>query len=384
MLRLLAGEAARRFGARAAVVSGATCLTYAQLDRLSDEVAAGLAHRGIRIGDVVALILPDGPEFVVCYLAAAKIGAITAGIGTDRPQLLAKLDPAIVVTVPGVLPPLAGVDVVVLHPGDDLRMGGLRRAEPPPPPFPPDPDRHVVITFTSGTTGPPKGVLFGDRQLEAIRAHGAGARWGVGDARLVTHPFWHMAFATRLPVFLQTGRTSHILPRWDAEAAVRMMRERELRVLQGTPRQLAEILKTGAALPALTLALSSGAPAPPELVRALREKYGVPVCNRYICTEAGLGLGTRPEDPPEDAEQTVGRPRAGVDVSIRDTGGRILEAEEEGEVLLRSRAVMSGYIEKSLDRWVFARDGFVRTGDRGYIDSSGRLHLVGRVAKEGP
>ncbi|WP_214322303.1 AMP-binding protein [Nonomuraea sediminis] len=87
MLRLLAGEAARRFGARAAVVTGTTCLSFAALDRLSDEVAAGLAHRGIRIGDVVALALPDGPEFVVCYVAAAKLGAITAGIGTRRPGL---------------------------------------------------------------------------------------------------------------------------------------------------------------------------------------------------------------------------------------------------------------------------------------------------------
>ncbi|MFG1702265.1 AMP-binding protein [Nonomuraea sp. M3C6] len=96
-------------------------------------------------------------------------------------------------------------------------------------------------------------------------------------------------------------------------------------------------------------------------------------------TEAGLGLGTRPDDPPEDAEESVGRPRAGVDVSIRDGEGRILPDEDQGEVLLRSEAVMSGYVGKSPDHAVFARDGFIRTGDRGYIDHTGRLHLVGRV-----
>lgn len=388
MLRMLAGEAARRFGARAAVVTGSSTLSFAELDRLSDQVAAGLAHRGVRIGDVVALALPNGPEFVICYLAAAKIGAVTAGVGTRRLDLLGRLDPALVVTAPRVLPKLPGLDVVTLpvehgsrRPYDPVKLTGLRRPESPPPPFPPDPQRAVLIAFTSGSTGPPKGAVFCDQQLEAIRARGAGVRWGTGDARLVPRELGHMSFATRLPVLLQTGRTSHVLPEWTPERALRLMREQRLTVLQGTPDQLSGILAAGDGLPDLALVLSMGGRATPELIRALRRRYGVPVCNRYICTEAGLGLGTRPEDPPEDAEETVGSPRPGVDVSIRDQGGRILGPLEEGEVLLRSRAVMAGYIAKNRDRRVFARDGFVRTGDRGYIDEVGRLHLVGRVPR---
>ncbi|MGN9838146.1 class I adenylate-forming enzyme family protein [Nonomuraea sp. H19] len=388
MLRLLAGEAARRFGGRAAVVTGTTRLTFADLDRLSDHVAAGLAHRGARIGDVVVLALPDGPEFVICYVAAAKIGAVTAGTGTERLELLAMLNPALVITAPRVLPSLPGLDVVTLpvddgdrarQPYDPARLGGLPRAEPPPPPFPPDPSRPVVITFTSGRTGPPKGVVFGERQLEAIRAHGAGARWGTGEARLVPHPLGRLGFATRLPVFLQTGRTCHVLPKWSVEGATRVLREHGIGVLQGSPYQLSRVLDCGENLPDLALVLSGGAPAAPELIRALRARYGVPVCNRYVCTEAGLGLGTRPDDPPEDAEASVGKPRSGVDVSIRDEEGRVLPHEQPGEVLLRSEAVMSGYVGNSTDQPVFAKDGFVRTGDRGYIDHTGRLHLEGRV-----
>jgi acyl-coenzyme A synthetase/AMP-(fatty) acid ligase len=389
MLRLLAGEAARRFGARAAVITGPTVLSFADLDRLSDQVAAGLAHRGTRIGDLVVLALPDGPEFVICYVAAAKIGAVTAGIGTERLELLTTLDPALVITAPRVLPTLSGLDVVTLpidrsmrrQGYDPLRLSGLRRAEPPPPPFPPDPRRPVVITFTSGRTGPPKGVLFGNSQLEAIRAHGAGGRWGTGDARLVPHPLGHLGFATRLPIFLQTGRTCHILPEWSPDDAVRVLRAYGIGVLQGNPYQLARIMACRADLPQLSLVLSGGGPATPELFGALRARYGVPVCNRYVCAEAGLGLGTRPDDPPEDAEVSVGRPRAGVDVSIRDGEGRVLPEEDQGEVLLRSGAVMSGYVGKNPDRTVFARDGFIRTGDRGYIDRIGRLHLVGRVPR---
>ncbi|GAA4047784.1 class I adenylate-forming enzyme family protein [Nonomuraea soli] len=343
MLRLLAGEAARRFGARAAVVSGSSCLSFADLDTLSDRLAAGLAHRGVRIGDVVALALPEGPDWVLAYVAAAKIGAVTAGAGHP--------DPAIVLST----------------------LERLGRREAPPPPFPPGPERPVVVVYTSRHRC---GVVFGDKQLEAIRAHGAGTRWGTGDARMVFTRLDHLAFATRLPVFLQTGRTSHLLPRWDPEAAARLVRDHRLPVLQGSPRQLAQVMETGARLPEVRLVLSSGAPAGPGLIRKLRERYGVPVCNRYLCTEAGLGLGTRPDDPPDDAERTVGRPRAGVDVSIRDPNGRILARGEVGAVLLRSRAVMSGYVETARNVRVFARDGFVRTGDRGYIDGTGRLTLA--------
>ncbi|MBB5778320.1 hypothetical protein [Nonomuraea jabiensis] len=80
----------------------------------------------------------------------------------------------------------------------------------------------------------------------------------------------------------------------------------------------------------------------------------MPGCNRYICPEAGLGLGTRADDPPEDAEVRAGRPRDGVDVSIRNAGGRVLSDEGEGEVLLRSEAVMNGYVGKNTDHAVFA------------------------------
>ena len=84
MLRLLAGEAARRFGVRTAFDTGSASLSFSDLDRLSDEVAAGYAHRGVRMGDIVALLLPDGLDFPVCYLAAAKIGIRTKFVAREE------------------------------------------------------------------------------------------------------------------------------------------------------------------------------------------------------------------------------------------------------------------------------------------------------------
>jgi Acyl-CoA synthetases (AMP-forming)/AMP-acid ligases II len=431
MLRLLAAEAARRFGSRAAFDTGEARLSFSDLDRLSDRVAAGLAHRGVRMGDLVALVLPDGPELPVCYLAAAKIGAVTAALACDQPrraEAIERLDPAIVVTTAAHARLGAGRELVVLpgsggQPVESLRP--LLRAEPPPPPLPPDPLRPVAVVFTAGTTGSPKPVVFANRQLAAILATGVGTRWGAGEARLLSRPLPHMTFMTRLPVLLQTGRTSHIVPAWarawatglpadgdgdagagrgdagagpggpgfDAARVWRLLERERIGVLQGTPAQLAALAAAlgepacGTAGPpgSLRMVLCSGAPAPARLVRMLRERFRVPVCNRYLCTEAGLGLGTGPEDPPRDAEETVGRPRPGVEVDVRDADGRRLtraemDRGEVGEVLLRSDAVMSGYFrDPAADARAFARDGFVRTGDRGFVDRDGRLHLVGRT-----
>ncbi|MBB5133221.1 acyl-CoA synthetase (AMP-forming)/AMP-acid ligase II [Thermocatellispora tengchongensis] len=385
---MLAAEAARRFGARAAFDTEGFALSFADLDRLSDRVAAGMAHRGVRLGDVVALVLPGGAEYPICFLAAAKIGAVTAGLAPGHPAtaaLLRRLDPALVIAAPGV--PGVPATAVVLPCAERrrdrtyaaARLGGLARPEAPPPPLPPDPLRPVAVVFTRGRSGPPRGAVFGNAQLSAIRAQGAGVRWGTGEARLFGHHPGHVAFTTRIPVFLQTGRTVHVLPRWDPEAALRVLAGGGVGVLQGTPAQLSGMLVAlgGGRAPSVRLVLSGGAPAAPELIGEVRARFGARVCNRYVCTEAGLGIGTRPDDPPEDAEVSVGRPGAGVDLSIRDPAGAPVRRGEMGEVLLRSKAVMSGYFrDPAASLGAFARDGFVRTGDLGALDGSGRLRLV--------
>jgi acyl-CoA synthetase (AMP-forming)/AMP-acid ligase II len=117
-------------------------------------------------------------------------------------------------------------------------------------------------------------------------------------------------------------------------------------------------------------------------VRETRRGFDAAVVVRYTCTEAGVGVGTAPEDPEEDAEVSVGRARAGVSLTVRDERGAVLPAGDTGEVCLASAATMSGYWrDPDATAAVFSADGAVRTGDLGYLDDRGRLHLCGR-AKE--
>lgn len=382
MLGALAAEASRRFGDRAAFVDGDTTVTYRGLHEQSDALAAGLAATGIGPGDVVALGLGTAPAYPVCYLAAAKLGAITAGVNTrlsapEQARVLERADPGLLV---------AGEEFCPGWQGNRLPPDGLdevARSGAAPPVLEPDPDRPVAIVFTSGTTGTPKGAVFAERQLDAIRRIDVGDAWGAGGAMLLGTSLAHLGFMTKLPGALQSGRTNHLLARWHAEEALTLTSRLGLTSLSGVPTQLALMLAEPAAreldFSALRLVLIGGGPATPDLVRRARETFGVPVCTRYSCTEAGIGCGTFPADPPEDAEQTVGRPQPGVELGIRGPHGEDLPQGQVGEVVLRSAAAMSGYWrDPEATAAAFTADGFVRTGDLGFVDERGRLHLAGR------
>jgi acyl-CoA synthetase (AMP-forming)/AMP-acid ligase II len=263
------------------------------------------------------------------------------------------------------------------RPGAPTRTGAL------PPDLDPDPDRAVAVVFTSGTTGQPKGAVFTWAQLEAIGDIDGGGRWGGGGRSLSSTSFAHLGYMTKLPQALRGGGTTFIMGRWSAGEALEMVQRHRITTLGGIPTQVALMLRhdrfdetdTGSVR---TIAMGGG-PSTAALVREARARFGVPVVVRYTCTEAGVGVGTAPDDPPEDAEQSVGRARRGVELTIRSDDDQVLRAGELGHVCLRSPAVMRGYWrDDEATAAVFTADGAVRTGDLGYVDEHGRLHLSGR------
>jgi len=391
MLAEVVREAAARYGATPAYVmpDGGT-LSYAGLDRSSDEIAAGLYARGIREGDVVALLLPSGPAYTVVYAAAAKLGAVTAGVNDrlsapERRRCLAVARPRLVVAsgrLAGDTDPGAEVVVVEEDMPDILRE--LRVPGGNVPTLAPDTERPVAVVFTSGTTGDPKGAVFAGRQLDAISYIDGGGRWGGGGRGLSSTSFSHLGYMTKLPQVLRGGGTTFLMTRWSAAEALDMVQRHRVTVLGGIPTQVELMLRNerfaSVDTSSVRLIAMGGGPATAPLVREARVRFGVPVVVRYTCTEAGVGVGTAPDDPPEDAEETVGRARDGVELTVRSEDDRLLPPGEIGHVCLRSAAVMSGYWhDPEATAAVFTADGAVRTGDLGYLDERGRLHLAGRT-----
>ena len=186
MLPATTAEAAKRFTNRIAYVSEAGwALTYADIDRISDEVAVGLSRRGVSEGSVIALVLPPGPQYLLAYIAAAKLGAITAGVNDrlserERDAVLERAAPTVVIAAPGFAP--ANHDAIEVPDAESAAttLGAIRVRGETPPPLADDPDRAVAIIFTSGTTGIPKGALYGNRQLAFITQTDVGDTWDTG------------------------------------------------------------------------------------------------------------------------------------------------------------------------------------------------------------
>ena len=366
-------EAARRFGDHPALLGAdGTPLSYTDLDRRSDEVAAGLGRRGVGPGSVVALTLPSTADYVIAYAALAKVGAVTAGVNprlTDEERATA-LD-------------VVGADLVLAS-GEEVT--DLAVPDATPAALPEDPERPVAIVLTSGTTGRPRAAEFRVRQIAAITAADVGDAWGGGGPMLASTQFAHIGFMTKLAWYLRLGTTQLLLDRWRAADVLDQIETHRVPSLGGVAPQIALLLRDPdfdqRDLRCVQTIIVGAAPSPPALVQEARQRFGAAYSIRYSSTECGgVGTGTAFDAPDTEALHTVGRPRPPVELSIRDEDGRPVAEGQVGEVCLRSPCVMTGY-RGDPDATVLAlRDGWLHSGDLGFVDEAGCLVLAGR-AKE--
>ncbi|HEY5110546.1 MAG TPA: class I adenylate-forming enzyme family protein [Acidimicrobiales bacterium] len=378
-------------------------LTFGAWDRAADGVAGLLARHGVGPGTVVCLLLPSSIDYMVCYAAALRLGAITSGVNlrlgaSEVTSILERTRPAVTVIDDGLAAPDGPAGTVLLR-ADCLAAAGGPAPETWPVLAPSDP---VAVVWTSGTTGLPKGAVFDHDSLRAV-AEAADVLSQAGDRRLSPLPFAHVGSMTRVWDEAANGVTTVITPTpWKAADAVAVMAAERITVAQGVPTQWALVLArpelADADLSSLRIAGTGASRVPAELVAAMREALGVPVVVRYTSTEASLGTGTVPGDPDEAVATSVGRPVPGVELRVTDDdraddGRGAVPAGEVGRVRLRSAAVMRGYwggpptgpgaaglvLDRAATDPVLAADGWLTTGDFGYLDDDGRLHLVGRA-----
>ena len=322
----MVAEAARRFGDRPALVGpDGRATTYRQLHRLSDEVAVGLARRGVGRGDVVALTLASVPEYVVAYAAVAKLGAVTAGVNhaLAPPERTALLD-------------VAGARVVL---ADALEVAGLGvdgKGEAPPP-CPPTATVPWPSCSPRGRRARPRAPCSPTTSSPPSPASTRAAPGAAAGPMLAGTSFAHVGFMTKLGWHLRLGMTLHLMERWRAADALRLASVHRMASIGGVAPQIALMLRA----PELdTLDLScvrtlvvGGGPSSPALVTEARQRFGADYSIRYSSTESGgVGTGTAFDAADEEALLTVGRPRPGVEVEVRDEDGRCLPAGEVGQV----------------------------------------------------
>jgi acyl-CoA synthetase (AMP-forming)/AMP-acid ligase II len=366
---LIAGivrEAARRFRDRVAIVAPDGEATYLDLYHRSEAAAVVLHSQGVGEGDVVALDMPSSLAYVVAYLASARLGAITTGINPrfgplERERVIERAQPKVVLTeaieaeTTDLQPPKVGVDR----------------------------NRPVTIVFTSGTTGEAKGAVFRNRELAAITMFDSGGVWGNGGPMLSSTELCHVGFMTKFPWYLRAGSRIHMLEKWRATDALRTVCEQQMTSVGGIGAQIALMLRLenfdDYDTSSVKAIIVGGGPSPAPLIEEARRRFGAAYSVRYSSTESGgVGTLTAFDAPDEEALHTVGRPREGIDLTVRDDRGNAVPDGEVGEVTLRSPAMMFEYWRDPEATAAALRDGWLYTQDLGYIDERGCLRLAGR------
>lgn len=384
----------RRFASRPALVAEeGWSVSFAQLDRLTDEAAVGLARRGVSHGEVVALLVPSSVDYIVLYGALAKLGAITAGVSSrlpapERTVLVRDVAGAdrIVATAALAEHMDTDIDIIEVTLGDDLESvcANLRVRNEAPPLLPPDGDRPVAVVFTSGTTGVPKGAMFTNQILADIAVVDTGNGWGEGGPITSNTQMAHIGVMGKVPAQFVVGTTLHVIDRWSATAVLDAVSRHRMPAVGGVAPQIALMLRhpdfDQYDFSSVKLVVTGGAPAPPDVIEEARQRFEADWTQRYACTEGGgIGTFTWIDAPMEEMLYTVGRPRPGIKVEVRDPDSdRAVPVGTVGEVCFRSPTVMAGYWRNTAATAEVLRGGWLHTGDQGWIDDTGCLRLVGR------
>ncbi|MEV7770115.1 4-coumarate--CoA ligase family protein [Kitasatospora sp. NPDC086791] len=402
--------AAARYGDRPALIDGLTGerVSYAQLAAAVERVAAGLAGSGVRRGDVLALFSPNSIAYPMAFYGATRAGATVTTISslatpTELAGQLRDSGARRLLTVSPFLPtartaadllaeqghPLT--EILVLDGADGHRsLADLLATSGPAPEVAIDPGEDLaVLPYSSGTTGLPKGVMLTHRSIATNLAQcDALYRPAEGERVLAVLPFFHIyGLAALLNQPLRCGATVVVLPRFDLEQFCRAVEEHRVQALVVAPPIALALAKHPAVerfdLSSVDYLLCAAAPLDHELADACARRLGLShLLQGYGMTE--LSPVTHVVSPREDepSRGSVGRmvPSTELRVSALDGSDGDLGAGERGELLIRGPQVMKGYLGRPAETAaVIDAEGWLHTGDVGYVDERGYLHIVDRV-----
>ncbi|MBO9355625.1 AMP-binding protein [Bordetella petrii] len=416
-------RAAEAGGSRPAIHYFDATIDYARLDAMSDAFAAFLLENGIAPGDRVALYMQNIPQFVICMLGAWKAGAIAVSINPMnrsrevrlllqdsgaralvlQRDLYAEVGREVLADFPGVLAvttsprefqrrddprvmpadgPSAGPGAVELMDALRTPVGThpLRQAAAP--------DETAVLVYTSGTTGIPKGAMVTHNNIAFnVELWNAWVALSDGTPILGLAPLFHITGLVAVIAFPWIKRAPSILSlRFHPEVVAEAGREHGAGFTVGAITAFIAMMNSPSIGPEHFASLESlytgGAPVPASVALAFKQKFGKTIRNTYGLTEStALAVGVpRDRDTPVDANgaYSIGVPVYDTDAYIADDAGRPLPPGEIGEILLRGAQIVPGYWQRPDDTQAAFHQGFLRTGDVGYMNEDGWLFIVDR------
>jgi crotonobetaine/carnitine-CoA ligase len=366
-------------------------LTNAEFDTLVNAAAEHLIRAGLRPGDTCILHTGNTTEFVVLLGAIVQTGGVVVptiamSTASELAYVIEHSEARLLLTTQELfdlaeraalgLPcnvyltssVLSQDDEVSLHPGHSSS---------------PCPAGTAILMYTSGTSGRPKGVLLSRAAIDyTVVSYSEHLRLREDDIVLICMPLFHVnGMMLQLLPAIVSGAHIVLVPKFSASNYWRWVAEHHVTVghlVSGPVRLLLGGPDTDRAT--TMRAMTFGLPLTDEEISAFQHRFDVPLLMVWGLTETccgatlmGLGQAQRPE------YQNLGQPLRGWDVKAIDTHGEPVAAGEHGELLVGSPGIMTGYHRDPQTTERTLRDGYVATGDLGYVDADGYVHFVSRI-----
>jgi fatty-acyl-CoA synthase len=405
--------------------AGVRRMTWAELDEAINRLANALAARGAAGGSRVALMLPNGCEYLIAQQALARLGATAVQIGyrskpAEISYILANAEPTATLVHADYLGAMRdaralagqGGPMIVVGPGGPGGPGGPTGQAGQPGGGEADGDgalagwdaalaaapaelpraRHDrggdgggVIVYTSGTTGKPKGAsrAWNSTGFESVADLILQVGLRADDRHLVVCPLYHSAAPAFVAIMLALGATIVLMNHFDPEGALALIQRERITCSLMVPTMIVRI----ANLPEETLAkydtsslrwlMSAAAPLTTEAARRFMARFGAVLWNFYGATETGLVTLAGPADHVR-RPGTIGRALRGNEIRLLDDAGHEVPRGQVGELYARNTTLISGYHNNDEATRSSQRDGFFSVGDMGRVDEDGYYYLESR------
>ena len=391
-------HSARRYSHNPSIIFKDLRISYGDLNGAVNALANHLQGLPVKKGDKVAILLPNGPEFVIAYFAAAKIGAVAVTLSVfstpyELQYLLDNSESVILITTNTAAKRFAEIRDQVPRCRHLLLTDGALGPSPfrealdgnspefeSPPIGSEDP---AVMIYTAGLTGRPMGAVLTHgnmaTQCTLLREICEGRE---GDVGLCLIPLFHaFGAAANMVSALELGAAMVMMDQLNMDGIFEAIARERITYIAAVPRLfLGMLLHEGAErhdIGSLRLCITGGSAMIPEFIPAFQEKFSVKLMEGYGLTEASPVCSfSRPWMAQKPG--SIGIPIPGATARVVDDAGGDLPANGEGELLIRGKNVMSGYYRAEEATASVIRDGWLYTGDLARIDEEGYIFLTGR------
>src|ERR1700693_2220863 len=378
-------RAVQYYPERPALSLGDDRLSFRDLHHRVRGLAAALSHAGFSAGDRVALLLPNGPEYIQFVYACTRLAIILVPINSrlsavEIDHIIADSSPRGLVRHSSLPVPSMRVPWELVL--DKDLLDGLNSSGP-------DacyaPEAVLALIYTSGTTGRPKGAtLTHSNILSNVHSFNYCMRCRDNGVYLHAAPLFHIADFPAMFAAPTFGARQVTIPKFSPQGFCELVQHERVTHTVLVPTMVNLLTQMPEAKPydlsSLEVLAYGGSPIAPELVRRTRRHLpSAKLLKSYGLSETGFLTGLEDQEHVDTKLLSCGRPCPGIDLRVEDETGKEVEVGQHGELVARGANVMRGYWNNPQDTALAFRNGMFRTGDIGYQDSDGYFYILDRL-----